>query len=66
MSTNQQQLEIQEISTKLPPSPLGGVLGFLRELNRAVQAEDDEADFNWERIGRIMRDNDEVLRRLAQ
>ena len=66
MDTTEQQIEIQEIIAKLPPDQLGGVLEFLREMYRAAQEASGEADFNWARVGRIMRDNDEVLRRLAQ
>ncbi len=66
MSTVDQQIEIQEIIAKLPPNQLSGVLEFLREMYRNAQQASGEPDFDWARVGRIMRDNDDVLRRLAQ
>ena len=66
MSTTEQQLEIQEIIAKLPPNQLSSVLDFLRVMYRTAQETGGETDFNWARVGRIMRDNDDVLRRLAQ
>ena len=66
MDTTAQQIEIQEIIAKLPPDQLSGVLEFLREMYRAAQEAGGDNDFNWARVGRIMRDNDDVLRRLAQ
>ena len=66
MTTTDQQLEIQEIIAKLPPGQLNGVLEFLREMYRVAQETGGESDFDWGRVGRIMHDNDDVLRRLAQ
>ena len=66
MNTTEQQIEIQEIIAKLPPDQLSGVLDFLREMYRAAQETGGETDFNCARVGRIMRENDDVLRRLAQ
>ncbi len=66
MSATDQQTEIQELIAKIPPTQLSSVLDFLREMYRATQETGGEADFDWARVGRIMRDNDEVLRRLAQ
>lgn len=66
MSITEQQIEIQELIAKLPPTQLSSVLEFLREMYRAAQETGGESDFDWARVGRIMRDNDDVLRRLAQ
>ena len=66
MSTTEQQLEIQELIAKIPPNQLGSVLDFLREMYRATHETGGDTEFDWARVDRIMRDNDDVLRRLAQ
>lgn len=66
MSTTEQQVEIQELLAKLPPAQLSNVLDFLREMYQASRQEGQESGFDWARVGRIMRENDDVLRRLAQ
>lgn len=66
MSTTEQQVEIQELLAKLPPAQLGNVLAFLREMYQTSQVEGSQSNFDWARVGRIMRDNDDVLHRLAQ